>query len=132
MSDMQDRESRKLTFSQREGKAPLPEVLQVGRLTEKFKNRIWYVFENHMRSTNGMQYWIKLLSFYGFQVLEIPHDELKIDPSNIRDSVRNLIFGNDSHEILTLLEYILRFKRQRPMPSERHRKMYAICSLSNR
>ena len=117
MPDKQDREWRKLTFSQREGKAPLPEPLQAGKLTEKFKIRVWDIFAPSIgRGISGDgwsdslegTYWRKLTLSYHFNVLEMPHDKFKTNPFSVYNWIKSLIFKGEYHEILTLLEYMLR------------------------
>jgi len=53
MPDEQSEEWRSLTFSQRAGKAPLPEALQAGKLTKKFRNQMWLVFERDIDRCTG-------------------------------------------------------------------------------
>ena len=125
MTDMQDKESRELTFSQREGKAPLPEALQVRKLTKKFRNKIWRLFEIitsdcisiiHGRShwIGKVKYWELLARSYHINVLEIPHDEIQTDPGKVRRWLKSLILEKEYHEVLTFLEHILRFKHTDP------------------
>ena len=123
MMEKGSEEWRKLTFSQREGYVPLPEALQVGKLTKKFRNYAWFYIKGSINrgvffdvgsyyfnigDVEGM-YWRDFISLYRFKVHDVTHDEDKI--SGVLNSVewiKNLIFVEESHEVLTFLEYILR------------------------
>ncbi len=126
--DKGGKEWRGLTFSQREGKAPLPESLQAGELNKKFKLKVWEVIETHINNctatfpdeiyfcakefdenVDGI-FWKEFLSSYYKDVLEIPHDEIDmIEVYEIKKWVKEIIFEKESHEVLTLLECMLRF-----------------------
>ena len=54
MAENIDPEKRQLTFSQREGKAPLPEVLQVGKLSREFRKNLWKVVETSISNSQVM------------------------------------------------------------------------------
>ena len=110
-----------MTFSQREGKAPLPEPLQAGKLTIKFRNRVWRIcalnvdsvtkssMEGEWFDSDG-QYWKNCFESYVLNVFDIPHDEIpEGDPESVRIWLKKVIIKKESHEILTVLEYILRF-----------------------
>ena len=43
---MSDDEFYKMTFSQREGKAPLPEPMRLEHVSKRFRNRIWRFVDN--------------------------------------------------------------------------------------
>ena len=115
------KESRNLTFSQREGKASLPEPLQAGELAEKFRNQVWHVCVRNLggvttfKSTqeyiwdNG-KYWRNFYESYALDVLNIPYDNIpKGHPWTVKKWLKEVIIQGESHETLTLLEYILRF-----------------------
>ena len=128
--DKRGKEWRGLTFSQREGKAPLTESLQVGKLSKKFKNRVWFFIELDLRDCTATasyilsnvahnagelnrnragNFWKMFLLNYHADVLEIPHDEIDMKEVNeIKKWMKEIIFEKESHEALTLLEYMLR------------------------
>ncbi len=121
MIDEKDKKWRELTFSQREGKVSLPEPLQAGKLTDKFKTQIWYFIEESIENCTGHgmseyflqtdegKYWRNFLSLYTLSIFEQPHDRIKrIQPYELKRILRNMIFQKENHKILTLLEYILR------------------------
>ena len=121
MTSKQEKEWNELTFSQREGKAPLPEALQLGKLTRKFKNNIWYVFESDMgkytycsiddwNQSLEENYWSNLIFSYQFDVLEISHMEIAANLEYSEHWLENLIFKKEYHEILNLIEYMFNFK----------------------
>ena len=122
MAGADDKEWRHLTFSQRTGKAPLPEALQAGKLTTKFRNQVWVVIGNSIgdsthtpffdvvfdSSTEG-KYWQKFISSYNLDVQNIPHDKIKTPtPHELEEWLRNIITGGEVHEVITLLEHMLR------------------------
>ncbi len=129
MENNKGREWRELTFSQRGKKAPLPESLQVGQLTIKFKNRIWLVlatsindnaalydsenlkdYEDFFNSDAG-KYWKKFYISYHSMMSNIPHDiPKKISPSTVKEWLKSIIFDGEYHEVLTMLEIMLRIE----------------------
>ena len=118
MMDKGSKESRNLTFSQREGKAPLPEPLQAGKLTTKFRNQVWYFLERaiqrcydvYARNPSDIRFWESCFRSYHFHILDIPHDSIpSTENDQVRIWLRNLVLEGESHEVLTVLEYILRF-----------------------
>ena len=121
MMDQGSKESRSLTFSQREGKAPLPEPLQTGELTAKFRNQVWRVCAKNVDSvimlglygecfTQNGGYWKSCYESYVIDRFNTPHDEVtEGNPGTVKKWLKKLIIERESHETLTLLEYILRF-----------------------
>ena len=128
---------RKLTFSQRHGLAKLPEVLQVGKLPRRFRNRVWEVISESINgcledaenegfwytdfnNSRAGRYWPAFWKSYHREIKEMPHDEIPGDsPDHIRGWLRELIFKNDANSneddksyanVLTVLEYMLRLK----------------------
>ena len=121
MMDNGSKESRNLTFSQREGKAPLPEPLQTGELTEKFRNQVWRICAKNVDSVtvlgwdgkgvwHGSQYWKNCYESYVLDVFNVPHDNIPEGyPWTVKQWLKEVIIQGESHETLTLLECILRF-----------------------
>ena len=121
MMDKGSKEWRNLTFSQREDKAPLPEPLQAGKLTTKFRNRVWHFFETTITRCYGMDYntrfgreridfWENCFINYHFYIQDMPHDSISdAEEIGVRNWLRTVVLEEDSHEVLTVLEYILRF-----------------------
>ena len=129
---------RELTFSQREGEAPLPECLQIGTLTKQFRNHTWKIIEGSMsdhvcqKEYEGLErfayieigvepiywdfdelevgiFWKKFRYSYYFDLLGTPHDKIPDgDPFNFMSCMREIILDGECHEILTVLEHMLR------------------------
>jgi len=121
MSDMSDKKWRELTFSQREGKAPLPEALQIGQLSKAFRNEVWRVLyisiEDSIRKYNPEKYcftepkgyyWIDLVNSYYFNVLGTPYDEIQDDAASVMKWLKLVVLKGEYHEVLTLLEHMFR------------------------
>ena len=117
--EKESKEWRKLTFSQREGKAPLPEPLQAGKLSKDFKNRIWFIIGTHITNCSHKlgdyfvknedgYFWEMFIFSYHANILKIPYDEVVKRPDKVREWVREMIFKKESHEIITFLECMLR------------------------
>ncbi len=123
--DKGGKEWRELTFSQREGKAPLPEALQSGELNEKFKLKVWTVIGTHISdcvvppyailsigefiaNEDGV-FWKEFMLSYNVDVLIVTHDTINIKKTEeVKKWMKEIILERDSHEILTLLEHMLR------------------------
>ena len=123
--DDEGKKWRKLTFSQREGKAPLPEALQSGELNKKFKLKVWAVVETHISDCVYQPYaifnvgefienddgffWKEFMLSYNVDVLRVTHDTINIKKTEeVKKWMKEIILKRDSHEALTLLEYMLR------------------------
>ena len=124
MAEDIDHEKRQLTFSQREGKAPLPEVFQAGKLTKRFRNAIWYCVENSIRQgerrgrvsgptkfdmSSVGQYWKHYRLSYRIAVLNVPHDEeIETVPTKLIRWLRKVILEEKTHEVITVIEHMFR------------------------
>ena len=126
MTDEETKKWRELTFSQREGKVPLPESLQAGKLSSKFKNRIWLFVEKSLRNCTYIStvrrgqrefkkssegdYWKKCYFSYHFDTLDIPHTEIygRMRPVEVKQWFKDIILESESHEVITVVEHILR------------------------
>jgi len=127
MVNQQNDEWRNLTFSQRAGEAPLPEALQVGNLTMKFRNHVWRAlktsvdgccFHGYLEgsywgegfdSCQGGVFWENCFFDYHFHLSNMPHDEIPHSyPDTVRQWLRDLVFQAECHETITVLEYMLR------------------------
>ena len=124
MAENIDPEKRQLTFAQREGKVPLPEVLLSGELTRKFRNSIWYYVERSIRqgevtvgfdipiafiNNNAGQYWKNYRLSYHIDVLDVPHDNAtEMGPIGLRGWLKKVILKQETHEVLTVIEHMFR------------------------
>ncbi len=119
MSSEQKRHN--LTFSQWEGKAPLPEALEAGNITRKFRNRLWLAVDSSVsrcilsgsytgafdRSSEA-EYWSKCIIFYYVDVLNQRHSHAPRGPSDISYFLQRLIINEEPHIVITLCEHMLR------------------------
>ena len=114
-------ELHNLTFSQREGKTPLPGVMKLGHAPEKFRQLAWFYIDRDIKSQEsffdekfygddfdnhgiGLIFWS-----YQFQIQLKPHDEIPAarPPADRRFS-REILLEGEYHDVLTFVEYILR------------------------
>ena len=125
-----DPEKRQLTFAQREGKAPLPEVLQVGKLSRNFRKNLWKVVETSISNSQVMdmdiifcdsnvfndsdqgKFWEQCSHLYYFDVLDKNHDEIFPNSfhgfNEFRNAMHEIILDGRYDETLTVTEHILR------------------------
>lgn len=111
-----DKAFNSLTFSQREGKAPLPGPMQLHSIPEVFRNLIWRAIDTEisLHSTDSQSYILwpsfpKIVESYQFDVKQQRHDNIpNSTPSYDRDFTRNVVFDGEYHEVITFVEYILR------------------------
>jgi len=124
MPNQQNEEQRNLTFSQRAGKAPLPEPLQAGELTAKFRHLIWCLFKTDIEGSiyikrdaysvpteyfkSNRRHWQNYFLGYHLHVLNVPHDEIAQNPHTVKGWFRRMILEGEGHEVLTLVEFCLR------------------------
>jgi len=150
MSNQQSKEWRSLTYSQRMGEAPLPEDLQAGKLTTKFRNQVWRILKTAVdgcwsyehfddgsfdgsciecfEPTEEGNFWKNCFFDYHFHLSNIPHDEVPdSNPGTVRQWLKNLIFQADCHETITVLEHILRSPNIPPPWAEGVRKCFEIA-----
>ena len=122
-----------LTFSQREGKVPLPEPMQLEHIPQRFRQLVWQVIDEEIHESSygyyGLRYhhnsgghnhcgynyedFDKHLGFivhsYKFDVLDMLHDEIEeYGPIESANFFKELIIGGNYHEVLTLIEFVLR------------------------
>ena len=127
MTRENDNDFAKLPFSQRSGEVTLPEPMRLGYVTQRFKQLIWQAIEQetqHQTSSliihkykmfdNSME---KLLFLYRYEVLEMLIDDARMgywygegNPDADKRWVKNQINNGEYHEILSLVEFILRQK----------------------
>ena len=124
MTHENDRNFYKLNFSQREGKVPLPEPMQLEYIPRRFRQFAWKSIEEEIsRLTDytsdpddpGFFYQVsdfhKITDSYHFNILEKPHDDIRYNLQENSEFVRDKIWNGTYHEVLTLIEYILRDER---------------------
>ncbi|MCY3852926.1 MAG: hypothetical protein OXG03_05065 [Gammaproteobacteria bacterium] len=121
-----------LSFAQREGRAPLPELMQPEHVPAKFKQLIWRVLEKEIqRESKNAAFGLlgsariykrhsrleKILFRYRYEILEMPHDqaryqhwrlENKVDPELDKGWIRAVIYEGEYHETLNFIEFLIR------------------------
>ena len=119
MSLENDDDFYKLTFSQREGKAALPEPMRLEYLPHRFRQLAWRVISGEIHDSSDFDvdvpYFLaepnigSILRSYEFDVLAKFHDEIVgYDPESSFRFLRELISYEDCHNVLTCIEFILR------------------------
>ena len=123
MSHENDNDFYKLTFSQREGKASLPEPMRLEHIPQRFRQLAWRVIDGEISDSSDWDYRDgryfltepnigSILRSYEFDVLGKFHDEIDgMTPGASAESFRDLIGGEDYHDVLTCIEFILRDER---------------------
>ena len=124
------KENYRLTFSQREGKMPLPEAMKLEHVPQRFRQLAWNSVDkaiNELASgflafdldayepekpigavTRGIP---QIIRSYKFDILLKPHDEIRHPcPSEDRKFSRKIILFDEYHITITFIEYILRHK----------------------
>ena len=109
----ENEEFYKLTFSQREGRAPLPEPMRLKHVSGDFRNLVWRAVDNAIKhkipdafgyysyETNNLMYHI--VSEYTIKVLHWPHDYIKHKPHEHQELLREKILEKKFDQVLALL-----------------------------
>ena len=104
--------SHKMTFSQRERKEPLLELMRLKHVSKRFRNRTWYVIDNaiqHEETHTKETHTKNIILDYVHKVVELPHDEIKHSSvDNHKALLRRIILKGKYHKVLTLIEFFLR------------------------
>ena len=111
----------KLTFAQREGKAPLPEAMELGHVPQMFRQLMWLSIDEEIGKLAGMgdidDFYVthtvhgiaQIIRSFKFEIELIPHDKIpRPEPSSDRKLCREVVLHGQYHEVLTFVEYILR------------------------
>ena len=110
----------RLTFSQREGKAPLPEPMRLEHLSKYFRNSVWlHVGETIKKSSryDSMRGLVtgyqnsevgNLIQLYFFDIVGMPHDGIDHVPKEHEKRLRITILEEEYHSVLSFIEFILR------------------------
>ena len=118
MSDRSENDGKQLSFSQREGKVALPDSMKLGYVSRHFRVIVWRIiytrilndkmFSSHDLYDHDSTIKECILA-YQERILEIYYDELKRRPADHLALMRSKIQKGDYHEILSLVEFFLRF-----------------------
>ena len=122
MSHENDDDFYELTFSQREGKASLPESMRLEHIPQRFRQLAWRVIDGEIGDSSSFSiydnYFLRepnigsILCSYQFDVLGKFYDEtVGHDPDSSAGFFRKLISSEDYHNVLTCIEFILRDER---------------------
>ena len=110
----------RLTFSQREGKVPLPDAMRLGHLSKSFRNVLWLFVDaaikdsyphNDYYQDDGVyknSEFGKLIQLYIFRVKNEPHDQLDHTMYNHSTLLKKTILHGGYHCVMTFVEFILR------------------------
>ncbi|MYF93576.1 MAG: hypothetical protein F4184_16320 [Gemmatimonadetes bacterium] len=104
----------KLTFSQREGKAPLPEPMRLEHVSKDFRNLVWLAIYKIIReeSINDSFYhegasMLDIVPDYIVRALSDPHDHINDKPFEHQKFLQGIIRRGSYDKVLTLVEFIL-------------------------
>lgn len=118
-----DDEFRDLTFSQREGKSPLPETMELEHIPQKFRHLTWRLIDTEIKESSavvdfgpdGSYYrdlnFIDILWSYRFEIQQIPHDQIPCSPSTDGEFSRKMLLSGSYHQAITFVEYIIRHEQ---------------------
>lgn len=121
-----DNDFYELTFSQREGKAPLPEPMKLKHVSKRFRQLAWQHIDNLAFDYKPRTviygdfygyYYVdenarKVIESYQFDVLLTSHDDISSHSAEEdRGIVRAILLEKDYHDVLTFLEYVLRHEK---------------------
>ena len=112
---MGSEESYRLTFSQREGIAPLPEPMRLKHVSKDFRNLVWLAVDNAVgqeKITRGKYYKANsamrhIVLDYTVRVLHLSHDDIVHSPPIHQEFLREIILQQNYDRVLTLVEFIL-------------------------
>ena len=109
----------RLTFSQREGKAPLPEPMRLEYLSKRFRNFVWLYLDEAIEDSNtgsmhGSMYEQyerskihDIIKKYTILIKGDPHDSIEHTSMNHKILLRPLILNGEYHDVLTLIEFVM-------------------------
>ena len=94
----ENEESYRQTFSQREGKAPLPEPMRLEHISTDFRNLVWLAVDNAIKreirrhpNYERKDSMYHIVSEYTIKVLHWPHDHIKHRPHEHQEFLRKTI-----------------------------------------
>ena len=112
----ENKEFYRLTFSQREGKAPLPEPMRLEHVSKDFRNLVWLAVakaigqEMPLKEINEYEMntsFRHIVLDYTIKVLQWPHDQIGHSPADHHNLLRERILEENYDIVLTLAEFIL-------------------------
>ena len=123
------RDEVRLTFSQREGKAPLPEPIRGEHLSHTFRNDVWLCVDIAISKVNGpfgLQFVdlypsssiSNFITYYIRTIDGIPHDEIPHVSEEHRSFLKQRIINDSYDSVITFIETLLRYPVDDPILSE--------------
>ena len=108
----------RLTFSQRVGKAPLPEPMRLEHLPERFRNYVWLCIDGAIEDSSignilaGIDTYPlsevhRQIKLYVMDILGQPHDSMDHTSRMHKTLLRPIILTGEYHKVLTLIEFFL-------------------------
>lgn len=119
MTDKEELDRTKMTFSQAEGLVPLPEPLKLGELSQEARALLWKIIHDDLRSSSGhvkyqgtriMGRWKNILYYDHVFVSHLPADDFTVDYSYHKDRLKKLILHGAFNEIFDFLQHVMRHK----------------------
>ena len=111
----------KLTFAQREGKAPLPEAMELEHVPQQFRQLVWLSIDEEIGDLAGIgaidDYYetqpvhgvAQIIWSFQFEIQLIPHDKIPHSTPTIdQEFSREVVLHGQYHEVIAFVEYILR------------------------
>lgn len=102
-----------LTFSQREGEAPLPEPMQLRHISRRFRQFVCLHMEKEMGNYSSESEISSLIMRYRHDILGEYIDEIgkSMSKKDVLSRLRISIKWGSYHEVLTLIEYFVRHEQ---------------------
>lgn len=109
-------ENLNLTFSERMGKVPLPEPMELEKLSENFRIQVWRLIADDIEHAAlskrvyaaGCENMARVLADFNCKVLERLDEPSNHRPFSDRQFVMNYCGNAEYHEVLTLIEFMFR------------------------
>lgn len=127
----------RLTFSQREGLAPLPEAMRPKHVSKDFRNMVWFILDRTVdRETNhfGEYYSNSSMSAivlsYCLMILKWTHDHIVHSPSQHKKLLKQTILEGSFDQVLSFIEFVLRHSRCTPELREVLGKVFQDSQLA--
>lgn len=112
------------TFSQREGKVPVPSEFEPESLPDPFRAAAWDILVGLFRHSTT----IRVFHSYFLSVWGKPYDEYL--PDRMRAITKKIVMEGDYHEVLTLIETVLQWFGPKIDLTKRFRKIFDEHSVA--
>ena len=112
---MDSKSPPRMSFSQREGKAPLPEQMRLEHLSDEFRRRVWLAVDSAINRESTFGFYFRdhtvmgsIASAIALDVLQQAHDKIDHGVSGHKKFFKQIVLKKDPHVVLSLVETILR------------------------